>query len=1373
MEKKKCILYGFAVLSALTGITFAENLSIFGEGVDEEPIAIVETGATIEQLDLPLNNEENDNETCSLNNEESMIISDVPTEDDKKKDQHDDNLITESNNNQGQVGIDSETDNKLDMNNDIDQNVSLDEIRKDEFETLQTSLSDSSVEDQMKNTAMESNEDIVAPYAWIDNQYGYGCIENNKLVFYLNYEKYTEVDFTDNSWLELNVNGNTIKYYIKDNQLIYGIETIDGVTYYFENGELVTNAWNVLWDNDTETNYGIYSGADGSLQKGWVTTEYNKYYFENNYKGLSGIQVIDGKTFYLDYGKVMNNYVVIDNDIFYYFGADGVANKQELVSGNQWIKIDNDFYYVKDKQLVPNQLLQIGNDMFGFDYNGKMYRNTDFWMNDDYYRASESGALIKGWYQPEGYVNTYYYGSDYKLVKGVQTIDGKTYVFTEYNGLAKNSIYLDDDTQIAYIGDEKGFLIGTIDCQKNGWIQQSGNWYYVENNLPVENGIKTINNNLYAFYNYKMIENKISYTYGYDNGDCYDGMVKAKPGGALVTLNWGSDGYNTYYFGANGLSVKGLQKIGNDYYYFEPDYSGRLAKNTIVNVEGVKWIRVDNSGKQIASFTTETNGWKNVSNGDWVYVENNEIVKDILKNIGNFKYKFYYNGLMYRNILYYDSAAEISSEKNNYLYFANNGASARGWVNSNDEWYYFDDDFYGITGIRTINNIVYAFNNLSAMRTKVTLAAKDGTVYSFDAKGVGTKVSPSAGFYMNQYYIDSNHKAVSGWHYINNSWYYFDPDTKEMAKLNYMNTPITTIGKKSYVFDYDGKMLTGWVFDGNSYARADGSLMENGWLQINGSWYYFKNSRKQVGAIIDTANNKYVLNKKGNQYKLVTQSNGWIDFQGEWYYLDNGKFVVGNSKIINGQTYGFDNNGFMVKNTEYLAYYFNKDGHAIKNQWLEVRPKAWRYYDEDGIFVANEWKTIGNSKYYFGSNGIAKTSDAIIDGELCKFSSSGALVGTPTKVKNGWNLVDGYWYYSNNGTLYEYGLYTIGSNDYFFQNGRMKMGEMIYFSNDVHYYANKDGSIAKNRWCGPQSQYYAQSDGNLKTGLITSGGKQYYIDSSSYAYIKDTSVLDSKENMVYIADKSGAISQILDAKTLNGWVKASNNAYYLILNHKFVTGTYESGNKLYWMNPYSGIMVENTFIHTTYDCGYADATGSITRNGWFNNAYCINGKLVNGPSKIDGKDYYFDPFGFIPREVGGTGGNTEKVYKGINGLYYYFDGKGNKKQITFKDGWNQYNGEWYYVGDITSYGLEKVNNVYYSFDNVGKMLTNQLVFDKTYSSDYTYDIFYYVDENGNLAKGWRYINNQWYYFGDNYQAVTGIRNIDGKEYIFNNNGVML
>lgn len=1010
-----------------------------------------------------------------------------------------------------------------------------------------------------------------------------------------------------------------------------------------------------------------------------------------------------------------------------------------------------------------------------------MYCDTQFWFDGAYYRASKSGALIKGWYKPEGYINVYYYRSDYKAPNGLQTIDGKTYVFDHSVGLVMDNLSFDDEKKIAYLADSNGIYLGSLDCSKNGWVQNSGIWYFIENNRPYSNGIKKINNVYYAFVNSKMIDNHMQYVYGNDDKGYYSGMVKARPGGALVTSDWGSNNYDTFYFGSNGLALKGYQKIGNNYYYFDLN-NNVLKRDGFYSIDDSKWIRVDETGKQIAVINVEKDGWKNVSNGDWVYVENKTILKDILKTIGGLKYHFGYDGLMDRNKIYVEWNSDFSVS--NTLYFGNDGYPVKGWVQISGDWYYFGSDFYSYKGIKTIGKTVYAFNDNSVMQTKVILPAADGTMYSFDSQGVGSKLSPSSGFFMNKYYI-KNHKAVTGWQYIGNDWYYFDKDTKVMEGLKrFAGMPITTyINGKSYRFEYDGKMLTGWIKLGNyeSYARPDGSIIENGWEKINGTWYFFQNALKQIGAIKDASHSKYVLNKFGDKYKFVSQSNGWVGFDNEWFYLEDGEFIRNQTKTINGQIYGFDLNGFMIKNRidASLGYSFDKEGHVIRNQWVEVAPKTWKYLDQNGQFYCNGWKTIGNAKYYFGMYGIIKTSDGIIDGELCRFNSDGALIGNPTKLKNGWNLVDGYWYYSKNGSLYENGFYTIGNKDYYFFDGKMAMGELITRYKEgkhVLYYFNKDGSMAKNCWCGPRYQYFAQENGELKIGLVTYGGKQYYFNLEYYqpSYIKNTSILDKEKDRVYIADKDGVIVQVLDAKNLNGWVKGSNNKYYLVLNHKFVTQKHVSRNAIYWLDPTTGIMAENEYVYLGNDgVGYANASGAISKNGWFTDIYLENGVASSGSRKIDGKDYYFSTYAYQVRAAGGIPKNVENVYRDSKGTYYYFDSKGNKKEVQFKDGWNQYNGEWYYIGDLQNYNsLTKVNGSYYGFDSNGKMLKNQFLH-SSYSFDNNINPLYYVDGNGNLTKGWRLIDNNWYYFGNDYKALTGIHKIDGKEYFFDKNGVMI
>lgn len=204
----------------------------------------------------------------------------------------------------------------------------------------------------------------------------------------------------------------------------------------------------------------------------------------------------------------------------------------------------------------------------------------------------------------------------------------------------------------------------------------------------------------------------------------------------------------------------------------------------------------------------------------------------------------------------------------------------------------------------------------------------------------------------------------------------------------------------------------------------------------------------------------------------------------------------------------------------------------------------------------------------------------------------------------------------------------------------------------------------------------------------------------------------------------------------------------------------------------TGIMAENQLVSMSDGIGYADASGSISKHGWFENVYYNNGSIPYGPTKIDGKDYYFTGMGFVAG-VGGYYNNLKTVYKDLKGNRYFFDSKGNKKQVYFKDGWNSYNGEWYFIGDsMNSYALTKINGSYYGLDLNGKMYKNQFLY-SPYSFDYSVSSLYYVDENGNLTKGWKYIDKNWYYFGEDFKALKGIHKVDGKEYFFDKNGVMI
>ncbi len=72
----------------------------------------------------------------------------------------------------------------------------------------------------------------------------------------------------------------------------------------------------------------------------------------------------------------------------------------------------------------------------------------------------------------------------------------------------------------------------------------------------------------------------------------------------------------------------------------------------------------------------------------------------------------------------------------------------------------------------------------------------------------------------NSYYFMDNGYMATGWHLLNDHWYYFNPAKEK----------------------YEGAMVTGWIHDltynGWFYTNQIG-IMVTGWHKIDGFWYYF------------------------------------------------------------------------------------------------------------------------------------------------------------------------------------------------------------------------------------------------------------------------------------------------------------------------------------------------------------------------------------------------------------------------------------------------------------------------------------------------------------------------------------------------------
>ena len=120
-------------------------------------------------------------------------------------------------------------------------------------------------------------------------------------------------------------------------------------------------------------------------------------------------------------------------------------------------------------------------------------------------------------------------------------------------------------------------------------------------------------------------------------------------------------------------------------------------------------------------------------------------------------------------------------------------------------------------------------------------------------------------------------------------------------------------------------------------------------------------------------------------------------------------------------------------------------------------------------------------------------------------------------------------------------------------------------------------------------------------------------------------------------------------------------------------------------------------------------------------------------------------------------------------------------------GWNQLNGNWYFVDNTGSYtvGWAKLNEKWYLFDNNGKMLTgwqqnngNWYFFDGSGAMQTGWlqsgGVWYYLDSSGVMAKGWKEIQEgktkTWYYFKADGAMVTDWQIIDGKWELFSSSG---
>ena len=269
------------------------------------------------------------------------------------------------------------------------------------------------------------------------------------------------------------------------------------------------------------------------------------------------------------------------------------------------------------------------------------------------------------------------------------------------------------------------------------------------------------------------------------------------------------------------------------------------------------------------------------------------------------------------------------------------------------------------------------------------------------------------------YIFDSNGKVQTGWALYENKWYFLNSDGTMktgwfksgttwyfLTDDGSMKTGRLDQGNNSYILNDSGRMCTGWAFYNNKWYYMDkNGFMQKGWLKLGSTWYFLSADGSMKTGRLDQGNNSYIFNSSG---KMCT---GWAFYNNKWYYMNSSGYMQKGWRSVGGKWYYLSSDGSMK--TGWLKdgswFYLNSDG-SMRKGWLKDAGK-WYYMDSYGCMKTG-WQHIGGSWYYMDSSGAMKTG-------WLEFSSiEKYYLDDSGKMVTGSRTIDGITYrFNSNGCL--------------------------------------------------------------------------------------------------------------------------------------------------------------------------------------------------------------------------------------------------------------------------------------------------------------------------------------------------------------------
>ena len=915
-------------------------------------------------------------------------------------------------------------------------------------------------------------------------------------------------------------------------------------------------------------------------------------------------------------------------------------------------------------------------------------------------------------------------------------------------------------------------------------------------------------------------------------------------GGQKVTNEFVTIEGKTYFFDDNGALFRdGILDLGDDLYYMDVD--GVMQTNFAYNMQ-----YFGDDGRACRNEWVEFDGkWRYFGDDTEYYVNDAYLIDGEYHFFNRDGYAKSGWDTYYDDVHYFTEKGVICTKQwvdNNTYYVDENGEKVT------NDWIDYST-YVGPDGKRTVNTWVmkngkyrYKLGDEETYAEEVMVLI-DGKYYAFDEDGylvvndVAYVDGPSGSVAVHG---GNDGVLLKGWYTdeIENQTYYFGDNYIAYEDGMY------TIDGKQYYFNWSGVMNVSEIFeyedqmytaDKNGVVTLLCGSNESKWFEKNGEWYYAKNGVVLKDVLENINGTYYGFDENGRMVhsdtfffegrRYYAYSNGVVEMykRNTWFRTEDGRYVYydeyglayGEWLEIDGKKYHFDAEGYLktglfsIIGTYGTDYYIADASGAVDFTpgWRQYLLQ-WYYAKEDGTLYMGwkgHWLEENGKKYYFYDNGtLAFNTTCYIDGVLCYFDTNGVLQDS---VENFEGVIDfhGKTYLNKNGNLYYDGEY----EGYYYNSGvRINNG---WIEIDDQRYEIRNGKLQKG-WIEFTKGYYEYAD--PKTGALVEGwqkidGKWYYFNTN----LMQTGYIHTDEG-VYLFGKDGAMVKKIEAGT---WYQYPNTQMWLCAGVEIKNEKFMIDGVTYYVTSH-GKKNSNAYYGVAQNCSWYDSINGI--NYWVNSAgtgfdtvtgwkktnlgdygYVENGRLVTGYKVIDGIAYYFDDDGYLIEGIVNCMGKAIVI-------------DANGKAVDYKEGWNQFKDEFYYIRDGMAVIRGVVDDCYLNWDGLtttgvtnlddddagykwllihGKLAKNQWYEEDGY--------MYYADENGHitssqqgtepeLPKGsWQSVGGQWkyieengsfaenkfktieqktYYFDANGYMVTGWQKINGQDYYFNTSGIM-